>query len=138
VLAELSYDPFAALQALQTLAPRAECADWDALLDAYARCVRITRDQPARYGVDRRALTLEAELALYEAQAQASARLAAQPDMAMLLAMLDGLVPVITRFFEDVLVMDKDEALRRNRLGLLQSISALTEGIVDLSLVEGF
>jgi glycyl-tRNA synthetase len=138
VLAELSYDPYAALQALQTLAPRAEAGDWDALLDAYARCVRITRDQPARYAVDRRALTLEAELALYEAQAQASARLAAQPDMAMLLAMLDGLVPVITRFFEDVLVMDKDEALRRNRLGLLQSISALTEGIVDLSLVEGF
>jgi len=58
--------------------------------------------------------------------------------MATLLAALDDLVPVITRFFEDVLVMDKDEALRRNRLGLLQGISALTEGIVDLSLVEGF
>ena len=138
VLAELSYDPYMALQALQTLAPRTERADWGALLDAYARCVRITRDQPARYAVDRRALTLDAELGLYEAERQARARLAAQPDMATLLVVLEELAPAITRFFADVLVMDKDEAVRRNRLGLLQNISALTEGIVDLSLVEGF
>ena len=77
-------------------------------------------------------------MALYDAYVQARWLVAAQPDMATFLAALEMLAPAITRFFEDVLVMDKDEAVRRNRLGLLQNISALTEGIVDLSLVEGF
>jgi glycyl-tRNA synthetase beta chain len=58
--------------------------------------------------------------------------------MPTLLAALEGLRPTISRFFDDVLVMDPDEAVRRSRLGLLQAISALPEGIVDLSLIEGF
>jgi hypothetical protein len=43
------------------------------------------------------------------------------------------LVPVIQRFFEEVLVMDPDPAVRENRLGLVQSIAALADGVADLS-----
>ena len=39
--------PIVALQTLQGADRRwTERADWDELLDTYARCVRITRDQP--------------------------------------------------------------------------------------------
>jgi glycyl-tRNA synthetase beta subunit len=37
-----------------------------------------------------------------------------------------------------VMVHVEDQAVRRNRLGLLQAISALAHGRVDLSLMSGF
>jgi glycyl-tRNA synthetase len=48
------------------------------------------------------------------------------------------LIPPINAFFEAVMVMDEDPALRATRLGLLQRISALAAPTVDLSLLEGF
>jgi glycyl-tRNA synthetase len=47
-------------------------------------------------------------------------------------------IPAINRFFDDVLVMAEDRALRENRLALLQRIAALTSGIADLQVLEGF
>ena len=44
----------------------------------------------------------------------------------------------ITRFFDEVLVMAEDENLKRNRLGLLQRVIALAEGVADFSKLEGF
>jgi glycyl-tRNA synthetase beta subunit len=34
--------------------------------------------------------------------------------------------------------MAEDESVRRNRLGLLQRITALADGVVDMSQLEGF
>jgi len=39
---------------------------------------------------------------------------------------------------QDVMVMVEDEAARNNRLALLQRVSALAEGVADLSKPEGF
>jgi glycyl-tRNA synthetase len=51
---------------------------------------------------------------------------------------LRSLVPAITTFFIEVLVMDEDVARRDNRLALLQHIANLPKGIADLSHLEGF
>jgi glycyl-tRNA synthetase beta subunit len=48
------------------------------------------------------------------------------------------MVPAINKFFDNVLVMDKDDAMKKNRLGLIQRIAALSDGIADLSHLEGF
>jgi glycyl-tRNA synthetase beta subunit len=48
------------------------------------------------------------------------------------------LVPAITAFFEDVLVMSEVPAERRNRLALVRRVAALAEGVADLSRLEGF
>ncbi len=48
------------------------------------------------------------------------------------------LIPEINRFFEEVMVMVEDDAVRENRLGLLQGVTSLTDGIVDMSCLEGF
>jgi glycyl-tRNA synthetase len=48
------------------------------------------------------------------------------------------LIPPINRFFDDVLVMDEDLQVRANRLGLLQAIAALADGVADMSRLEGF
>jgi glycyl-tRNA synthetase beta chain len=44
--------------------------------------------------------------------------------------------PVIEKFFEDVLVMDKDEKIKQNRIALLQKIDGLLSGIADFSLIQ--
>jgi glycyl-tRNA synthetase beta subunit len=50
----------------------------------------------------------------------------------------EPMIGSITRFFDEVLVMDEDSAVRLNRLGLLQRIVALADGVADLSRLEGF
>jgi glycyl-tRNA synthetase beta subunit len=54
------------------------------------------------------------------------------------LSTVESLIPAITAFFDDVLVMDKDEAIKQNRLALVGQIANLTHGIADLSKLEGF
>ena len=44
----------------------------------------------------------------------------------------------IFAFFETVMVNAEDPAVRQNRLGLMQAISALQSGRVDLSELVGF
>jgi glycyl-tRNA synthetase beta subunit len=51
---------------------------------------------------------------------------------------IQTLVPAINVFFDQVLVMDPDPAVRENHLGLVQEIASLTEEIADLSRLEGF
>ena len=59
-------------------------------------------------------------------------------DVDSFLTAFTPLVPFIQAFFNEVLVMDKDAALREARLALLQRVAGLAEGIVDLSKLEGF
>jgi len=138
VLAERGYDPYLALQTLKGLIPWTEREDWDELLDTYARCVRITRDQPQTYPIDSALLAEPAAQSLYEAARAASAAVADDRTIEGLMRALAEIKPAIRRFFADILVMSDDLAVRQTRLGLLQAISRLTEGIVDLTVVEGF
>jgi glycyl-tRNA synthetase len=138
VLAERGYDPWLAYQSLQRLSAWVAREEWQSLLDAYARCVRITRDQAERHAVDEGLLVEPAERKLEASYRRAAARVAREPSVDGLLEALIELKPAIERFFDDVLVMTDDPAVRRNRLGLLQAIGALADGIVDLSVMEGF
>lgn len=138
VLAERGYDPYLAYRTLEEFAPWVERDDWERLLDAYARCVRITRDQPATYPVERERLVEPAAVALYDAYRRAQVQVHQSNTIDALLGALVELQPYIAKFFDEVLVMAKEPELRENRLGLLQAISALTEGIVDLTQMEGF
>jgi glycyl-tRNA synthetase beta chain len=46
---------------------------------------------------------------------------------------LTELQPLIDRFFTDVLVMDKDEAVKKNRLNLLLWVARLLWNLADFS-----
>jgi len=136
VLAEQAHDPYAAQQTAVALQSAIAAADWENLLDAYARCVRITRTQDTEFALDPDAFTLPEEQAL--AAAYTAARAAQDGSVAALVGALRALQPVISLFFENVLVMDEDTAVRENRLALLQRIAALADGLADLSYLEGF
>jgi glycyl-tRNA synthetase len=136
VLDEQSHDPAGAASAVGQLVEWRQRPDWPALLQAYARCVRITRALTEQYQVNPAALSETAEIELHRAVAALEAGETGSIDA--LLVKIEGLLPAITRFFEDVLVMADDDQVRQSRLGLLQQISQLTQGVADLSLLEGF
>jgi glycyl-tRNA synthetase len=143
VLAAQGHNPARALRSVQELTAWVSRSDWNTILPAYARCVRITRDQQTRFTVDPAAFVEAPEHELYTALQTAETSLAAMrsagavaPD-ACLQAFLP-MIPAINHFFDIVLVMAEDPAVRQNRLGLLQRIAALADGVADLSKLEGF
>ena len=138
VLAAQGHDPYAASQAAHELNDALAAADWPALLAAYSRCVRITRSLDDTLTLRPDAFDLSAEKALCDAYQSAAAALDGSTGVTRFVAALRDLEPAITTFFLDVLVMDEDPARRDNRLALLQEISALPDGIADLSQLEGF
>ncbi len=136
VLAELAYDPTSATRAAADLQEAIEVDDWAELLNEYARCVRITRDLDVAYGLRPDDFELEAEKQLYVAYQEAAA--VADGSLPTFVVSLRQMVPTISRFFDEVLVMDEEQAVRENRLALLQHIANLTKGIADLSYLPGF
>lgn len=136
VLAEQAHNPYAAHQTALALEQAVQGADWALLLDAYARCVRITRSQEQEYALRPAAFTLADEQNLLAAYDEAAAQM--DGTLPALLTALRHLQPAITAFFDNVLVMDEDEAVRANRLALLQAIARLPRGLADLSQLEGF
>jgi glycyl-tRNA synthetase len=148
VLAAQRPNPASAVRAVKALSAWVSRSDWSTILPAYARCVRITRDQPRRYLVENASLVEPAETRLLGALEEAEAALA-EAAMAEGIMRRAGsvedffraflpLIPEINQFFVEVLVMAEDATLRSNRLGLLQRIAALADGVADFSLLEGF
>jgi glycyl-tRNA synthetase len=108
------------------------------VLSNFARCVRITREFKGLFSLDIRRDPDATTQALYQAYQSIAAHIGPQNSVNEFFTAFIPLVPVISRFFVDVLVMADDQAVRETRLALLQRIAALPQGIVDLSKVEGF
>ena len=140
VLAERGHNPALALTAAQDLTEAIAAEDWPNLLDAYARCVRIVRNIEAHYTLDPALLSEPSELALYQAYQKVQERIFGHNTTLAeaIAAMRTLLVGPITTFFDQVLVMADDEAIKNNRLALMQAIRGLTKGLADFSQLQGF
>ena len=137
ILAEQAGNPAGAVKGVEDLAAWQRRDDWEALLDSFARCVRITRNEPAKT-LNPQAFAEPEERQLHAAALIAAARTAERPTLDGLLSAIETLAPAVTRFFDNVLVHADDIKLRDNRIALLQLISGLQAGIVDLSQLENF
>ncbi|MBZ0284539.1 MAG: glycine--tRNA ligase subunit beta [Anaerolineae bacterium] len=138
VLAEQSANPHRALEGIRQLSQWVKRENWTPLLDGFARCVRITRGETERYGVNPELFAESQEKHLYAAYAEAFSRLNPADNVDAFLSTFEPMLPAITDFFDHVMVNVEDEAVRRNRLGLLQAISAMQKGRADLSYLSGF
>jgi glycyl-tRNA synthetase beta chain len=98
----------------------------DGVRDAYNRCVRIA-GETAPGAVDDSLLDEGAERDLAAAMGDPPATL----DEAA------RLVPAVNRFFDDVLVMAPDEAVRRNRLTLVANVAAALRTLADFGQLPG-
>lgn len=108
------------------------------LVQAYTRMYNLVKDVEYT-GVNSDLLKEDAEKALFEAASKASeASLAAWEanDYAAVVAVPGTLVPAINKFFEDVMVMDKDEAIKANRLQLVRLAYNVMAIIGDISALK--
>lgn len=71
------------------------------------------------------------------AKQQAVEPLMAQGDYSAALTELAGLRVAVDAFFDNVMVMADDEAVKNNRLALLKQLQGLFIGIADISLLQG-
>ena len=138
VLAEQSRDPAAAARAVKQLSAWVEREDWATILDSFARCVRITRDQKAIFKVNEKLFVDQEEKDLFKSLQKSEKTKRAAGSVDDLLNAFTPMIPAVSAFFEKTMVMAKDKALKENRLGLLQRIAALASGVADLSRLEGF
>jgi len=138
VLAAQGQNPARARNEVSELSQWIKRDDWKQILPAYSRCVRITRSEKANYKVNERDFIHEQERELYSAVLNAQKAVSASQCISTFLNSLLTIIPRINIFFDSVLVMDEDMKIRQNRLGLLQMVSQLAAGIVDLSKLEGF
>ena len=108
------------------------------LVQAYTRMYNLVKDVEYT-GVNSDLLKEDTEKALFEAASKASeASLAAWEagDYAAVVAVPATLVPTINQFFEDVMVMDKDEAIKTNRLQLVRLAYSVMAIIGDISALK--
>lgn len=108
------------------------------LVQAYTRMYNLVKDVEYT-GVNSDLLKEDAEKALFEAASKASeASLAAWEanDYTAVVAVPATLVPAINKFFEDVMVMDKDEAIKSNRLQLVRLAYSVMAIIGDISALK--
>ena len=108
------------------------------LVQAFTRMYNLVKDVTYT-GVDESLLKEDAERALYEAATKASeASIDAwdNNDYDAVVAVPATLVPTINTFFEDVMVMDRDEAIKANRLQLVRLAYSVMAIIGDISALK--
>ena len=137
VLLAQGNDPAGASRAVEDLQAAVGEPGWATVLQAYARCARILRTAP-RPAAGAQSLSLPAEKALEAALRKAELEARAAGSVADFLRVFRPLVPPITTFFDDVLVMSEDPLERERRLALLGGVVALADGVADFSRLEGF
>jgi glycyl-tRNA synthetase len=138
ILREQWHDPAGAAQGVDQLGEWVEQDDWEATLQAYARCARITRSQPGDRQVDPKIFQDEAEKTLFGALRTAEDQERDPGSVDGFRTAFTPMISPINAFFEEVLVMAEDPKLQSNRLGLLDRVVALAAGVADFSQLEGF
>ncbi len=133
VLSASFSDPVDALERIKALSALKNRDDFESLAVAFKRVGNIIKeglDQP----VDPALLSDQYEQALFaklqEVQADV-AKLVAEQNYAQALDVVAGLRKPVDDFFDSVMVMVDDEAVKNNRLALLTGIAGLFRGIAD-------
>ncbi len=112
--------------------------DFEALMVTFKRVVNIIPKDFDERDVDPSLFEKEEEKSLFEAVKEIESRveeLVNKGDYLGALKLIASLKEKVDAFFDNVLVMDKDEAKKRNRLALLNRIASLFKKIADLKKV---
>ncbi|MBI2205870.1 MAG: glycine--tRNA ligase subunit beta [Candidatus Rokubacteria bacterium] len=138
VLASGFDEPAEVVRRVEALATLMQRDDWDPLVVTFKRTINILppdftgRPDPARFVHD-------AERALHDATTACREPVGAAlraGDYAQALTRLAALRPRVDAFFDAVMVMDKDPAVRDNRLALLRGLADLLLPVADLRKIQ--
>ncbi|RAL22252.1 glycine--tRNA ligase subunit beta [Lujinxingia litoralis] len=128
---------------VEALAGLRDQADFEPLAIGFKRVVNILNKQaenlPLATRVDASLLQEDAEQTLFEAFTQTREKVdqaLANADWPGACARLIELKAPVDRFFDEVMVMADDEAVRHNRLALLAGLRELFFGVADISKIQ--
>ena len=134
VLADVD-DVYTTYQRAQALAKAME-QDMTKAIQAFCRVGNLAK-KTAGGTVEEQLFADDAERELYKAYTVAAAavkkQIEAEQDYSAVISSLAELADPINKFFDSVLVMDKDEKIKDNRLALLKSIDTLIAQAADFS-----
>lgn len=129
------YEPCDANARLKALSEMKESEDLMALATAFKRVRNILKDQPrGELKVSR--FEDRAEKALYEACVELQKALIGfvrEKNYEGALKSIAFIRPTVDRFFDEVMVMSEDEAVRKNRVALLYNLSDVFLCVADIS-----
>jgi len=115
-------------------------ADFEPLAEVFKRAINISKGYDGSPAVSGALFEHEEERALEQAFGEVSRRVAAAAESGRYLEAfreMARLQPVVSAFFDKVLVMAKDERVRNNRLALLKNLSGVFSSVADFSRVAG-
>ncbi len=127
------YDIAQRAQALQGFVAEAKAAD---SIQAATRVNNLSGKVEVEVPINETLFREEAERALYAVVKKLDTELIAADtrcDYAGALALLAELNGPVNRFFDDVMVMDKEESVKKNRLALLSAVRDIMNNVGDLS-----
>ena len=122
------------LRRAQAVAHLRDREDFEPLATAFKRIANILKGTTPESDPDPTRFSEDSERALWDAFCDAKGRAddhLGNGDYDESLQVLAELKAPVDRFFEDVLVIHKDDAVRKNRLALLGSINATFTRIAD-------
>ncbi|NLH47723.1 MAG: glycine--tRNA ligase subunit beta [Myxococcales bacterium] len=108
--------------------------DFDAFAAAFKRAGNIVKDYTGAGEIDEALMTEPAEKELFRAMHAVRGEVEKHVKAGEILPALvtiAGIRPQVDQFFDDVLVMHKDEAIKKNRLNLLHAVVGLFAAIAD-------
>jgi len=133
----ISFDELVDIQhRIDALREAKEWQDFQSIVIAFKRAMNILRGASYKKGVDPSLLTESSEKNLYQAFFKAEERAGThlnKRDYPSVLLEMTQLKKPIDEFFDQVMVMVEDEAIRNNRLALLDEIGQLFLRIADFS-----
>lgn len=141
VIAVQSSEPLDFKERLNAVNQFRNLAEAESLAAANKRIANILKkhDGEIPSNIDEALLQEDAEKNLYQSVRNSSdevKNLLANKDYAKALTQLASLKEPVDTFFDDVMVNCEDEAIKNNRLALLQNINTLFLGIADISLLQ--
>ncbi|WP_261809246.1 glycine--tRNA ligase subunit beta [Levilactobacillus humaensis] len=128
-----SSDVLRIFTAADILASHANDANFKAVIESLTRVIRLAQKAPAELAtatVDTDLFENDSEGALHQGVAEVAT--AADKTLADLYAALADIQPTIAAYFEATMVMDKNDAVRNNRLTELSGLARLTLKLGDL------
>ena len=133
VAAMRGQNPALAVQTLRELAQLVKTERFQRVLTAYLRPARIVRDHKVTGEIQPGLFEHAEEHALWQTYQEVRPQIQPEVSISSFMAAFEPLVEPINRFFDKVFVMVEQEAIRQNRLLLLQAIADLQAGIADLT-----
>lgn len=108
------------------------------LIQAATRVNNLCKKSEGEYAINTDLFQKDAETVLHNQTVALNKEmlpLIVKFDYEAVLAVAVKLVPAINKFFDDVMVMDKDENIKNNRLALLDAVQDITNAVGDLGCI---